>query len=220
MPIKDSLLQRFEALSQLRRTIAQHKDAGDYARAQALLSDAFRRYAGSESHLLHALPAEQLIALLRTAELFDADKGLLIALLLYSEAEVTAAQGEDGAAGAYKALQLMLEAFATAPELAAAYQEELERLVRYLDETSLSAPLLERLISHYLRVGRWAKADDLLYLLTTLPHRSPETLQLAERVYRELLDLDDHLLSAGGLPREEVAESLAQLATLTARSGL
>ncbi|MBS3933914.1 MAG: hypothetical protein KGZ35_06115 [Truepera sp.] len=211
MPIKNSLLQRFMELSQVRRTIARLKDEGSYARAQAVLADAFVRHTGSDSRLLHALPTEQLIALLRTAELFDADRGLLIALLLYSEAELLAAQGEDDTAGAHKALQLMLEAFATDPELAAAYQEELERLVRYLDEASLSAPLLRRLVSHYLRVGRWAKADDLLYLLTTLPHRSPETLRLAEQVYRELLNLDDDLLAAGGLPREEVAESLAQL---------
>jgi len=211
MPMKDSLVQRFEVLSRLRQTIARLKAEGDYARAQALLADAFLRHTGSDSRLLHALPTEQLIMLLRSPELFDADRGLLIALLLYSEAEVIAAQGGDGTAGAHKALQLMLEAFATDPELAAAYQEELERLVRYLDEASLSAPLLERLVSHYLRVGRWAKADDLLYLLTTLPHRSPATLRLAEHVYRKLLNLDDDLLAAGGLPREEVAESLAQL---------
>lgn len=211
MPMKDSLVQRFEVLSRLRQTIARLKAEGDYARAQALLADAFLRHTGSDSRLLHALPTEQLIMLLRSPELFDADRGLLIALLLYSEAEVIAAQGGDGTAGAHKALQLMLEAFATDPELAAAYQEELERLVRYLDEASLSAPLLKRLVSHYLRVGRWAKADDLLYLLTTLPHRSPATLRLAEHVYRKLLNLDDDLLAAGGLPREEVAESLAQL---------
>ncbi|MBS3967312.1 MAG: hypothetical protein KGZ60_08690 [Truepera sp.] len=211
MPIKNSLLQRFMELSQVRQTIARLKDEGSYARAQAILADAFLRHTGSDSRLLHALPTEQLIMLLRASELFDADKGLLIALLLYSEAELLAAQGKDGTAGAHKALQLMLEAFATDPELAAAYQEELERLVRYLGEASLSTPLLKRLVSHYLRVGRWAKADDLLYLLTTLPHRSPETLRLAEQVYRELLNLDDDLLAAGGLPREEVAESLAQL---------
>ncbi len=119
MPIKDSLLQSFEALNQVRQTIVRLTAEGDFARARILLNDALLRYTGSDSRLLHALPAQQLIALLRTAELFDADKGLLIALLLYSEAEVTAAQGGDGTAGAHKALQLMLEAFATAPELTA-----------------------------------------------------------------------------------------------------
>ncbi len=60
-------------------------------------------------------------------------------------------------------------------------------------------------------VGRFDRAEDALFKALALAPGTPELVQMGEEFYQALLQRDDEELSAGGLPRDEVVDSLAEL---------
>ncbi len=209
MPQKDDFLTRLQA--ELAGTLEQARrlySGGETAAALATLHEAQRRIVGLDHDLLRRIGSADLLALLGGAGAPDTEKCLHCAELLAAEYELRADSGEADAAQGHKALELYLSALTTEPGLAPHYGERLQTLTRSLGD---AAPLAsQELVAAYLHAGRFDEAENWLYRLL---NAEPEAARVrAEAFYRELLTLDDGVLEAGGLPRAEVEEGLANAA--------
>lgn len=209
MPQKDDFLSRLQA--ELARTLEgarQLHNGGETAAALATLHETQRSMVGLDHELLRRLGSADLLVLLGGTGSPDVEKCLQCAELLAAEHELRADLGEDDSAQAHKALELYLSALAAEPGLAPHYGERLGMLTRSL---GYAAPLAtqKQLVDAYLHAGRFDEAENWLYRLL---NAEPEVAQArAEAFYRELLALADGTLEAGGLPRAEVEEGLANV---------
>jgi len=198
MPQKDDFLTRVH--EQLARTLARARQLGSAGRtdeALTALHHAQRSLIGLDSDLL---------LLLGGAGTPDIEKCLQCAELLAAEVELRAAYGEADSAGAQKALDLLLSALDAEPGFAPHYEEHLRALTRGLGY-AVPPRTQEELVRAYSHAGRFDEAENWLYRLLDT---EPEAAQArAEAFYRELLALGDGVLLAGGLPRDEVEEGLA-----------
>ena len=209
MPQKDDFLSRVQA--ELVRTLEHvrqlHRE-GETAAALATLHEAQRSLVGLENDLLRRLSSADLLVLLGAggAGTPDLERCLQCAELLAAEHELRADQGEDDAAQARKALELYLSALAAEPGFAPHYSERLRTLTRSLGYAAPPATQ-GQLINAYIHAGRFDEAENWLYRLM---NTEPETARVrAEAFYRELSTFEDAVLEAGGLPRAEVEEGLA-----------
>lgn len=205
MPIKDVLSQLMQQLSEMRQTIGRLRDAPpEEARAQIDL--ALKRHTGSNLALIHALPPDQLLALLGLGGKADAEKSLFIAEMLRLEAHVVPLSSD----GYHKALLLYLAAFDEEEELVPGFGDGLAEVVTSADSAALPAELRRRAFAQLAASGNYARAEDVLFsLLEAAPDE--RLLEQGRLFYRTLLGLDDESLEAGGLPRGEVEESLREL---------
>lgn len=209
MPQKDDFLTRVQAqlLATLERA-RQLESEGCPAEALATLHEAQRNLVGLDSDLLRRLGSADLLLLLGPAGVPDVERCLHCAELLSAELEVRAAHGEADPAQAQKALELYLSALSAEPGFAPYYGAQLGVLTHYLgyDVPVAALPLL---VEAYTHAGGFAEAENWLYRWREL---EPEAaLRRAEAFYRALLTLSDEVLVAGGLPRAEVEEGLADV---------
>lgn len=207
MPQKDDFLTRQH--EQLRETVLRARELADLQPDEALASlrGALRDLVGLEHLLAARLPAPDLLRLLGPTGQPDLERLLVLAGLLDAEHELLGRQGAADPAGAEKVLTLYLAALAAEPGFAPSYAERLDALSQTLDAPP--APLRAALAASYRHAGRFDRAEDWLYRWGEL---EPEAAgSWAERFYLELLGLPDASLAAGGLPREEVEEGLANV---------
>ena len=210
MPLKDDFLTRMtERLEQTLLEVENLTGQGRVDEALEHINTAYRESTGSDAQMVHRLSTDDLLNLLSTTGVFEVEKALFMAELLYAEAKVQGAQGVTvGAHTHFKTLELYLHALTTEAGLIAFYREKVSRLLRILD----SLPLVtERRVFEYdaLR-GDFAGAEDRLFaLLEQTP--GGELLERGLEFYTHLLTLPDETLEAGNLPRDEVEESLASL---------
>lgn len=90
----------------------------------------------------------------------------------------------------------------------------LEQVLDRVDESDLPAPTRIGLFAYMASTGRLAKAEDLLFQLLQDEVGGLDLLASAISIYRSWLELPDHLLESGGLPRDEVQEGLEELEQL------
>jgi tetratricopeptide (TPR) repeat protein len=209
MPQKDDFLTRVQA--QLAATLERARQLGAEGRtAEALstLHEAQRNLAGLDSDLLHRLGSADLLLLLGPAGVPDIEKCLNCAELLMAELEVRAAHGEADPAQAQKALELYLNAVSAEPDFAPHYGVQLRTLTHYLGY-GIPVAALPLLVEAYTHAGDFDEAENWLYRWRELEPGAAGAK--AEAFYRALLTLSDEVLVAGGLPRAEVEEGLADV---------
>ena len=208
MPQRDDFLNRLQAeLLRTLETARQLYSDGDADAALATLQGAQRSMVGLDTDLLRRLSSADLLVLLGGAGgTPDVEKCLQCAELLTAEHELRTDLGEDDSAQARKALALYLSVLAAEPGFAPHYSGQLRLLTRSLGYAA-SLATQRQLIDAYLHAGRFDEAENWLYRLL---NAEPVVARVrAEAFYRELLRLDDVTLAAGGLPRAEVEEGLA-----------
>lgn len=213
MPQKDDFLTRVH--EQLARVLAQARQLGSAGRtdeALAALHDAQRGIVGLDADLLRRIGSADLLLLLGGTGTPDVERCLQCAELLAAEVELRAARGEADPAGAQKALDLFLNALDAEPGFAPHYGEHLQGLTRGLGD-AVPPRTQEDLVSAYTHAGRFDEAENWLYRFLDAEPEAAQTR--AEAFYRELLALDDGVLAAGGLPRGEVEEGLANVTRRT-----
>jgi hypothetical protein len=205
MPIKDVLSQLMQQLSEMRQTIGRLRE-GPPEEVRSQIDLALKRHTGSNLALIHALPPDQLLALLGLGGRADAERCLFIAEMLRLEAHVVPLPSESY----HKALMLYLAAFDEEEELATEYGDGLAEVVTSVDSVALPAELRRRAFAQLAVSGDYARAEDVLF---SLLEAAPDELLLEQgrSFYRTLLSLDDDSLEAGGLPRDEVEEGLGEL---------
>ena len=209
MPQKDDFLTRMQA--QLLATLERARQLaaeGRTAEALTALHEAQRSLVGLDSDLLRRLSSADLLLLLGPAGVPDVERCLHCAELLSAELDIRAAHGEADPAQAQKALELYLSALSAEPGFAPHYRAQLGALTRHLgyDVPAAALPLLVEVYTH---AGNFAEAENWLYRWREL---EPEAAGAkTEAFYRKLLTLGDEVLAAGGLPRDEVEEGLADV---------
>lgn len=213
MPQKDDFLTRQQ--EQLRDTVLRAQELYDLNPDDALtyLRGALRTLVGLEHTLAARLPASELLRLLGPTGYPDLERVLVLAGLLDAEYALLARGGVRDPAGAERVLELYLAALNAEPGFAPDYAERLDALTPETDALPIS--LQADLAAAYRHAGRFGAAEDWLY---RWGEAEPEAAgRWAEGFYRELLTLPDEVLTAGGLPRGEVEEGLANV---TARASV
>lgn len=210
MPQKDDLLARLSAeLSAALQEVSALGDGGRFAEALALLEASYRRHTGSEAFLLRSLAAPDLLALSGAGGTLNVERCLAVAELLYAEAALRKAQGDaPSEAEAHKLAQLYGAALSADETLLEELGPKLQGLGERL-EAAPKADLWRQLFALYARAGRYDEAENWLYRLLAI---SPGDAPKARAFYEGLLALPDEALEAGGLPRDEVHEGLAEVA--------
>ena len=213
MPLKDDFLTRaVEQMAKTVVTVTTLKERAQFDEALSEVNRAYRANTGSGREIIHLLPSEQLIDLLGSSGVVDAEKCLLIAELLRVETEVLEARdGEAPPALLLKSLDLLLEALLAEDTLLPDYAARVEFLEKALEDYSLPPSTERRLFEFYALQGAYAEAEDWLFRLLEGSGSDPELLARGRRFYGALLAQSDELLEQGGLPRNEVEEGLAAL---------
>ena len=215
MPQKDDFLSRLQA--QLRETLLRVETLVTAGRLDDALAEvwAAERSLGLEHTLLSRLPSADLLRLLGPAGTPDLERTLACAELLRAEFSVHTLQGDADPAGAQKALDLYLAVLAAEPGFAPLYAGRLDSLTDALlaQAGALPATTARDLAGVYRAAGRFDEAENWLYRWRAA---EPDTEQdavrrWAETFYGGLLTLSDEVLVAGGLPRNEVEEGLADV---------
>ena len=207
MPQKDDLPTRQQ--ERLRDTVLQAHELYDLNPDDAIthLRGATRELVGLEHNLAARLPAGELLRLLGPTGYPDLERVLVLAGLLGAEHELLGRGGVRDPAGAERTLELYLAVITAEPGFAPSYAERLGALTQGTD--ALPVSLQAGLAAAYRHAGRFDAEEDWLY---RWGEAEPEAAgHWAEGFYRELLALPDEVLQAGGLPRDEVEEGLANV---------
>ena len=88
--------------------------------------------------------------------------------------------------------------------------DSIETLRTRLDGQVLPLSTMTLLFQYYERYGAFAKAEDMLFHMRDDYPEAPEIKTSGLHFFEQLLNREDGLLEAGGLPRSEVEEGLVQ----------
>ena len=211
---KGYLERQMEGLSEVISKVLRLKTANDFSGALTEVRTACKRLSGMDIDTMVALPDETLLSLFTSGY---GGQGVarcfVAATLLREQANLHDRQGETDSArrGREKALLLFLESVLRAEELhTEEYRSQIEALKSEIGDSALSPALHYRLFSFYELFGDFSHAEDALYALREADY--PDADAEAAAFYRRLLEKTDAELIAGGLPRDEVEEGLADVA--------
>ncbi|MEJ7812599.1 MAG: DUF6483 family protein [Gemmatimonadaceae bacterium] len=167
---------------------------------------------GLDLDLLASLADDSLLALLGGPAALDVARAAAVAEILRLEGEVRGAEGRSAerADCLRKSLHLYLAASAANPAATGPESNAMiATLATTLGRAALPADLLEQLVGHYERVGRYDSAEDTLFELARV--RGDRALALGAAFYGALLARTDDALEVGGLPRDEAEQGLHAL---------
>ena len=208
---RDYILRMIEQLSRFLAKALLMKEGKEYLEAVTEVKKAGKMFLGLSPEAMDALSDKDLIQLWRVAQDLDAEKCALAAQIFKAEGEVYEDQGDnEKAVTSYlKSLSLLTE---TINFLKEKIPNELiatvDFLAEHLDFTSLPFSLQQKVFTTYATIGRFAKAEDLLFEMVK---EDASFAGEGRRFYEQLLKRSDEDLEKGNLPRAEVLESLAQL---------
>ena len=174
------------------------------------LSDIFRLNLKS----FNSLQDEYLLEIIKVNDLIDAERYIIISVLLEKEAEIIEINGDLIICHNLftKALNIILEAFTINddPELIDFY-DQIPILIEKISNYELSEETSLKLFKYYEETENFGKSEDVFYELLQSKNNDMTTVKLGISFYERLLERDSDTLEKGGLPREEVEDALKQL---------
>ncbi|MBC8062506.1 MAG: hypothetical protein H7Y18_17825 [Clostridiaceae bacterium] len=176
----------------------------------ATLSDIFRLNLKS----FNSLQDEYLLEIIRVKDLIDAERYIIISVLLQKEAEICDIKGDFSECHLFftKALNMRLEAFTINDEAElSGFYSQIPTLIDKVNDYEFSEVTILRLFKYYEEIGNYGKSEDNLYELLKVRNKDIATVNLGISFYERLLKKDSATLEKGGLPRDEVEEGLKQL---------
>ena len=187
------------------------KEERDFSGALTLIQSSSKSLAGLDVDTLARMPDETLLTML------DPAQSAIAAALLDEQAQIYADRGDTGAAGRSnrKALLLFLEALGKEKGLrTSTLRERADRLIA--QQTGPPSPaMLQRLARYHEAVGSYGRAEDSHFALRE--SGDADARKDAAAFYQRLQHLPDSTLIAGGLPRDEVDDGLAQIVAESAK---
>jgi len=208
---RDYILRMIEQLSRFLTNALLLKDSKQHLQAVTEVKKAGKMFLGLNPEAMDALSDGDLIHLWRVAKDLDAEKCALAAQIFKAEGEIYEDQGdEDKAAMSYfKSLSLLTETINFLKEkIPGELIASVDFLAEHLDLSTLPFALQQKVFTTYTTLGRFAKAEDLLFEMV----REHESFaDEGRQFYEQLLKRSDQELEKGNLPRTEVLEGLAQL---------
>jgi hypothetical protein len=214
---RDYILRLIEQMAGMIGTVAGLRKQMKQGQALELVDELLGRFYRLNSKLLDTLSDKDILAMLSVNGFVETEKVLMLTKLMQEEGELrdSMERTDEGYRRYLKALQLALavspEADGDSVDLC---RERIAELTDKLKPYRLPAEVKSGLFVHFAKEGQYAKAEDQLFELLETdkePVARERLLQEGIRFYRNLLNKDDAELEQGGLPRNEVKESLAQL---------
>ena len=202
-------------------TIVGLRRSGQLDEAEETIAETTKALIGLNIDLMLQISTEHLLGLFRPGGSVDAGKCIVGAELLYEHGTIAADRGEVDLAerSRMRALALYLEALYDGPERvpnSEAYISKTDELLQHLKERRLPSDIGLKLLSLYEKLGRFADAEDVVFI--GIEHGQRELLEPAIAFYERLLTNSDDSLAKGNLPRSEVEDSLAELRSRSSRS--
>jgi tetratricopeptide (TPR) repeat protein len=183
----------------------------DEARQQ--LDQAYREWFGLDPNFVLSAPEDYLL-LLTSGRVGEVDKLVALSDLLEMEGQLCERLGdyETSSQCNLKALNILAESIlrqnqGTSNQLLS----RVEMFVEKLEDDELPLETHDRLFRLYEQTGKFAAAEDRLFQLIEATSEDERVVAQGMTFYQRLLARDDHELKSGGLPREEVAQGLAEL---------
>ena len=210
---KGYLERQMEGLAEVIAKVLRLKESNDYGGALTEVRLACKKLSGMDIDTMIALPDETLLSLFTSGY---GGQGVarcfVAAALLRAQADLHEHEGRADAArrGYEKALLLFLESLLREEDLRTdQYRAHIEGLKTKLSDSDLPATVQYRLFCYHELLGDFGHAEDALYALREADY--PDAAAEAAAFYRRLLEKPDAELIAGGLPRDEVKEGLADV---------
>lgn len=212
--IKRMLEQFGEFLLALKALMREDRQA----EAREQLDLAYKEALGLDAEFVRNAPDDYLILSAGHSRVGDLDKSLVLSDLLSLDGDWHALAGdEETTAICYaKAMNVLAESVLRQPfGVAKEHIERVSELEAKIVHFDPPFATRERMFRLHERIGQFAAAEDDLYHLLDLSEDDEEfDAQVCGRgiaFYQRLLQLKDHELILGGLPRSEVQEGLEAL---------
>jgi tetratricopeptide (TPR) repeat protein len=219
---KDYILRLIQQFSRVLLQILHLREIKDYEGALTYIDDVFKQTLGFGSDLINSVPDKTLLAMLTSFDILDSEKCLLVAHLLKAEGDIYVDQGDfDTSYYRYlKSLHLFLAVLLlsnsdiTDPDIFL----EIEELLNKLEDYEFPAKIKSQLFRYYERIGRYSKAEDMLFEVIEADDEESEAqagiVEQGIAFYERLLKKKDMELTAGNFSREEARQGLAQLRSM------
>lgn len=199
--------QMTEALGQVLGLRKQMKQEEALLVLDELLDKHFRL----SSKLIRSLSDEDLIKVMTTNGLVDTDHLQAIAVLMKQEALLHGELGREAECYALyvRSLRLFLRlSLMGAEPTIVEPREQIAELLDLLSAYELPEPAKRLLMEWYEAEGRYDRLENIMYELL---ESGALTSEEASGIYQRMLERSDEALAAGGLPREEVRQGIADL---------
>jgi hypothetical protein len=188
------------------------RETGRYDEAYKQIDDACRQFFGLDAPTVRMLGSQALMRMLAPNGGRELEKCVVAADLLRELSALYIARElyDDGYDTLVRTIDLYLHACAN-PETAASLDMDsrMDAALELLGDWSLPDDLGYRLIDLYSERGSYAAAEDLLF--EVIDRGGEGGVERGVAFYRGLMERSDEELVRGGLPRDEVEESLAEL---------
>ncbi len=212
----DYIMKMIAQLAKAMQQILSLRASGREDDAMREIDLTMQRIVGLNSQLVNTLSPESLRETLRGGTDLDVGKALVIGDLLMQEGEILRERGQDEEADEryFRALFLYGESFAEELKLdASEYVEKVSRALFELNDYALPAELRRNAVHFYETAGKYAAAEDVVFDMIEDEEDSEEAVEFGKAFYERLLERSDEELAKGNLPRDEVLDGLARLAT-------
>lgn len=205
---KDYLVRMIEEMTEVIGTVLNLKQQRKWTEALWELDELYKKQFRLNGALIGSLSAKDIVEMMRSGGVVEADKLQSLARLLKEEGELLSASGryDEGIFRQMKALHLYLAAveYGADKNLWNA-DREIRELLHGVREYKLPDETEWLLLRYEEGEGNYDQAENILYRLR---NRGAAGLEDGARFYERLLALDPERLARGGLPVEEVREGL------------
>ena len=217
---KDYIMRMVEQITRAVAEIVLRRKARENLEAERLLEQASTEYLGLAFDFLKSQPLGQLKMLFALDGELDVGKCIVAGELFVQAAAMLEDRGEVAEAEALltRSQDLFIEAYRVLPEKERRlYAQKIVDMIARLPERELGAGERLKLVGVYEAAGKFDSAEDLLFEL--VEEGAAGALELGLKLYDRLLRKKDEELEQGGLPRDEVEQSLRELERARASVG-
>jgi len=215
---KDYILRIAEKFGRALAIILHLREYNKHEEALIYADDMLLQMTGLTSSFINSVSDDMLIQAISPLGMLNVDKCLWIAVLLKAEGEIYQELGKSNESyyRYLKALGLYLLAlFHDATMQDTTLFSDIEELLNKLEDYELPLSMKEKLFPYYEHVGKYDKAEDILFEVIEANTANNTLFERGLAFYERLRTKNDADLQLGNLSREEVEEGLAQLTART-----
>jgi hypothetical protein len=216
---KDYIMRMVEQIGRAVAEIVLRRKAKETAEVERLMEQASTEYLGLAFEFLKSQPVGQLKMLFALDGELDVGKCIVAGELFGQAAAQLQGSGDSAQAAAMlmKSQDLYIEAYRVLPDRERGiYAQKIVAMLERLPDREVSDQARLKFVDVYEAAGKFDSAEDLLFEL--VEEGVAGALELGLRLYDRLLRRKDEELEQGGLPREEVEQSLRELERTRAAS--
>jgi tetratricopeptide (TPR) repeat protein len=208
---RDYLMRQIEQAARALAAIMKKALGGQAEEALGMFDEAYKPLLGVSQRVVATLTDEQLLSLLTSGSMPDLRRVSSVLEVVKTEADVQAQLGNRQAAAIRRRRALSLAGYLAARSDDLLDAELAGDLVQRTSGTPLDSGQRLALARVLESLGRYADAEDVIFeAIDDLPEDAA-LVDAGIAFYQRLLALEDADLETGGLPRDEVRSSLAEL---------